>query len=660
MELDEIKEKLEISPEEIKSIKHYMGPFHTEINFLSNLNIGFYESIQKTWILPESAEEVRSQITDFINICSAMYKTSVFNTCDFKLVKGSGKTVANSIRSSTNQFLSTTTDMDVAKRFCIYPEQVLFYVEPSEDVPFLDVEQYREDGQREDEIILFPFCKVVKNEEYSNWDGYQYRTLKLEKEELEVVSQDELDKLMIDVSEGFIKNIQTINECMDIDIQLASIEGMLKNAQTIDDKKDILARKSMLVSERNMKYQEIFDFQKKMQTLLKGLCKQKELEIDKYKEEYKQYLVREQQKKDEEIRRGWLNSAKESYSEIISIAEQSEITVNNEYENLVQLENFYINQARYLGVDFSGFNQSGDLKQSLELFKKHLEAFKQKLEESKNSIDENETNSFYISEIRKIQSFDADTVELEHELSALQEIVNNYKIQSENEIKQNLAKKVQDIIKEQEIRKYEEEHKKLCNTKVVFLGKLFGKEKLRQEQIENLELLIKSVSLRSVEEIDVINPEELLVNLYVCAIKNRDGNFSSEMVDIYSKIKSVYNQDDKSDFSDEKIHQLATERIANSNSLVPIDDNKKKKTKEQIRVLHEENRQLQSQIFSQVGKNNNSLKNNKINYFTRFANSVSKIASIFYIKGITENFRESKLDQVQKEGGENTLLWPDM
>lgn len=337
----------------------------------------------------------------------------------------------------------------------------------------------------------------------------------------------------------------------------------------------------------------------------------------------------------ENVNNNSLESIKKIYSDMIRVAKESENVVSIEYKQLLELENYYTNQARYLDVNFTEYNQNNDFQKSIEDFEKSMSEFEKSIEEAKENLKENENIDYYISEMKKIQTFQDNTTNLKSEIMSLKDILNNYRLQSENEIKQNVYRKVLEIIRNEEIQRYEQEKQKLCDTKIGFLGSILGKEDLRQEKIENLELLIQTKSLQMNEKCKNDNVEDYLVKLYCCAIKNREGNFSSEMAEIYNKIKTVYNFNNNSEFSDEKIYNIAIESIGEEHALIPLNETNNKTIKEEIEILSEENEQMKTQIFSKNPKNNfENFTNSNINYFGKFINTIQKISSIFTIRSL--------------------------
>ena len=73
--VEEARKFLEITPEEIESLKTYQGYGHWMINILADMSPDRYENINRS--LVENDKQVEKWIDNFVNIYSAMYKNSL-------------------------------------------------------------------------------------------------------------------------------------------------------------------------------------------------------------------------------------------------------------------------------------------------------------------------------------------------------------------------------------------------------------------------------------------------------------------------------------------------------------------------------------------------------------------------------------------------------
>ena len=108
MDLNQAYDIVNVSQEEVKSVKGYLGHTHTGINLLGNFTPENYENLKNQgWLLPETTEDLKRNIEDFVNIYSAMYKESRGKTANPYLVRGTSNKRLNEFDGkTTTQFLS--------------------------------------------------------------------------------------------------------------------------------------------------------------------------------------------------------------------------------------------------------------------------------------------------------------------------------------------------------------------------------------------------------------------------------------------------------------------------------------------------------------------------------------------------------------------------
>lgn len=297
MEVYEAYQKSVITEREKESIRRYLGFQHTGINILADLTPERYLQLEKSgWLLPKNGEEVKQLIEEFVNVYSAMYKNKE-NYRGGKLVRGTSVAEVEKLGSEFNQLVSTSTDEQIAKRFTEYQNGALLHLYVRNGVPFLNAEEYREqDSESEQEIILAPFCTVTGIEKEHKIEGFQNYSIAVGAPRLQSKSPEELNELMEEVVQGFSQNIDNIKE--------------------------------------RQNFSKVREFREKLQALLKGMCRQKELEFDKAKQVIKQDKVRQAEEakrkeqeeakmREEEAKRRAEQTKKDKVAEIIFKAEKN-------------------------------------------------------------------------------------------------------------------------------------------------------------------------------------------------------------------------------------------------------------------------------------------------------------------------------------------------
>lgn len=301
MNLEEANKFIKISKEEETSLKTYKGFYHTVINLLCDMEPTAYDALSKAgWKMIESKEEIEEAINNFVNIYSAMYKNSRGSKGLSSLVRGTSNKQINRISNKTLSFLSTSRSEDVAKTFTQYGDDALVRIGLKEGVPYIDMEPYKsEESRDEEEVLISPFCNVSRKELVSKWEGYTYYRMGLSKPELQEIESDELSSLRKSVIDGFINNLEDMKEYLRLtDMIEASTLRYESYKGDRDSQREILETKAKKQEEADALYSKIRKFKENTRSLLEGLCRQREIEID---EAYK--VIDEDEKRLQEERK---------------------------------------------------------------------------------------------------------------------------------------------------------------------------------------------------------------------------------------------------------------------------------------------------------------------------------------------------------------------
>ena len=134
--------------------------------------------------------------------------------------------------------------------------------------------------KNEEEVLILPFAKVKRIEHTSDWNGFSYYDMLLEKEELPELEMKDIEILKdkcLSNYEVHIENIEKYNLLHD------EIEFLyMKDKRTIDrEDKSAIYEKLRECWDKSSEYREkidnyLHDFSK----MLKASCRQKEIEID--------------------------------------------------------------------------------------------------------------------------------------------------------------------------------------------------------------------------------------------------------------------------------------------------------------------------------------------------------------------------------------------
>ena len=637
MNIEEAKNLIQISEEEKNAIENYIRYNHTGINLLSNLTPELYQQLSKSWDLPQKQSSFNNCVDIFVNLYSAMYKH--FRTGKKHanvLYRGTSKNVIEEVEKSgsISRFISTSTDKNRGKSFIRRENPLLLEVEAEDDVPFLDIEQYRDKREQtisESEILFSPFCGADIENNGLQFDSYLYKKVHLKKPQFIELSSEEVKKLEEKVTTEFEKNINNIRKYNDLSYEIEmlqlEIDQMYKNRPTqarnnsINVKEEEIKQKQ---AERESLGKEINEFRENLQTLLQAKCRQKELEID---EAYKS-IDEEQKPEFERIKENIKNTLKQ----LDSIRDFLLKTFNE----LKKKEKNYRNVSENLGIDYNIEleninNLIININRSLHFIESIIE---------KDNILDMEYSQANFEKVKELE-------EIINTVSSLTEatvdenyncIIRNYENDSLRYIKEELGQKVQSTLRSATIKKYSDDIKSIKEEKIGFLGKITGKEKNRQERLKNANIkLLEYLSNENDISDAYISVRQMLVDIYVCAVTEFSCNKPSEMPEqlkeLYLSIRNKFGMGNEK-FSDQFIIQLAQDKIAqitenrerNNENLPATTVKSKTGTKKELIA---ENASLTEQI-DQLSKKANTSMQELFNIRNCNINVNSKGLDVFY------------------------------
>lgn len=163
--------------------------------------------------------------------------------------------------------------------------------------------------------------------------------------------------------------------------------------------------------------------------------------------------------------------------------------------------------------------------------------------------------------------------------------------------------KVQNVIKYAKIDKYKKDQEQIKEEGLSFWGGITGRNTLQFERLRNVKLKIELLESQKIEHKDEINLNDLMSDIQACAISELGGKFNEDMTKVYKEVKSKTLED----ITDEKIYELAYEKVTKGQTYLPVIHQEKTKgifgdIKVQIDFLKLENRNLENQIVLSRGK----------------------------------------------------------
>jgi len=619
MNLEEAKDIIYLSKEEIASIQRYLNYEHMNINILSDFSPETYLSIKATsWSIDEKPEELVRNIQDFVNLYSAMYKESRGKNVNQSLVRGTSNKRVEDIQGVTTQFWSTSKDEGIAKTFTEYGDGALMNIYVGDGVPFLDPTPYRSENRFDErEIILAPFCQA--SVEYTDrYNGYTHYKVIMRKPTLDRKEPEELATLQEEVISGFSQNIQDIKDLDYLAFRIESMNRAYVQAKGDKAEQDYAIEEARKAREEQERLRtKTSDFKDKLQALLKGLCRQKEIEIDQAHELVEEDKTRRKEeamrKRAEELARKEAeekeSARKTKVNELITMTEQNsensltlETAILNTYDEFVHHEQMARDLAKKFKIPYSRTITSTSSTQLIERIQMNLQEIAAKVAGAK--VDENLT----LEDAKRISTeltSQLDGISYGVEVSkGFSELIQANRQQTENDIKRGIYERVQAAIENARVQRYTEQKASIQGEKVGFLGRITGKQQLKQQKLENLDLKIQLAQKQAerTPQGKIYSIREMLVDMRLCVDNELGGKFTPEIQEIYQMVKSTYQDKDAGEFSEQYIQRLAGQRLAaqGKSGLPAVQNGSARrfgKTKAEARMLETENQGLRQKML---------------------------------------------------------------
>lgn len=612
MDIKEAQDIIGITEDEEKAIGSYVYYGHIRINLLSDFSPETYDAFKNKSDITKTVEDFKGTIQGFVNIYSAMYKESKNSRAPKNLVRGTSNKMVRRLSGANSSFLSTSTREDIAKTFTEYGDGALVHFNVEEGVPYLDATKYRDENSMDEyEFILAPFCDITvypgrKSEsEY----GFSYYNATVKKPKLEEKTPEELSMLQEELLSRFSQNLEDMKEVLNLQARLESLDRLYMQAQgNRREQQDILEGKRSTQERYDKLRSSTFDFKRKLQTLLKGMCRQKEIEIDeahkiiegdaqKRREEEEKKRQEEERKiaeqMREEARRKITSQASEKIAQSPETTSSLQDIVTSTYQSFIKDENQAKEMAEKFGVPITRVMAGTSVEKLVEQISQNTQAIQGKA--SSITIDENTPaeDMQNISDLLDGVSYGIEVT------STFKDIEDLHRKQLLEDLKKGIYDKVQAAIQSAKIQKYLQEKQKVSGEQIGFFGRLFGKELLKAEKLKNLDLKIRLAKMPT-ENTDGYSIRNMLTDMRICADTELGGNLN-EMQGLYNLLLANFGEGGKN-FTDEYIKKLAAQKLAKEQKaglpVVQTNSPRFGKTKAQARMLAEENANMQRKILT--------------------------------------------------------------
>lgn len=637
---------LELTEEEIKAIQDYTGDMHAKINAIADLK---YDKLNRltnnSWNLEMSTEELEMVIQKFVDIYSAIYKAGNRDTTG-RLFRGTSQAELQTIGGSqiAKTCLSTSLDEEIAKTF-VQPgkEAAIVIINKEEGLPSLYVEPYKtkEEKRNEEEVLILPFSKVKKLEYSNNWQGRAYYTATLEKTELEQIPEQELETLKTKLIEGYQEFTEKIIECRNLEENRDYLLMKLKEQGLDAEEKKLY---STQLNEKSSQYtnirEELDTYREEFTKLLKGMCKQRELEIDRQQEiENEKIEVMKTVKLEEE--------RKQLETEIRNLENELEYAKTDITETLEQyMRQIEANATRYqamaddLGVYYTKYPHFKNL-ENMQKIKRKLEegAIKKQTEDETEEKDENEPSKEDLEkQYQQLLQEKQQLIGIQQIMKEMPKYIREHDAQSFQEITANVNQKVQNMITGVKLQQLQKEKEKALQEKDSKLQKLLYGTSLKGEKIRNIEIKMqwerKQAEMRNPEN----TIEVMMANLYDCCAQDLNGEFSPEMKEMIFALRRNYNN-----LPDEQILAEQAQMKATGNLPAVIGEKKLFKRK-QIEYYRKDTERIKTEIMDREYYQKPIYQQVQINALSQYEESIDRI------KNVLEKDEQQANRQIEQSG----------
>lgn len=496
--------------EKIKnSLEKYVNAFHAKINALGHLNPDILDELSNRGFRFQLENDIEELIDDFVNIYGYIYKNSPVdprgyfergtNESEIKLYEKEGE---------IKTFLSTTNDKEIAKRFISPNKGVLIRIN-NKNVPYVYLEGLKDRGSdSEEEFLILPFSKVKKIQYHNKEGNTDYYSIEIERIQLTEIEDKELAELKKEVVSEFAQFGELVETYLAAKNDLEFYDNRRQNEKESYEEYKYYANKcEEFYNEYNNNKEKINRIRDKFIRMLKGLCRQRENDIDSQ--------LKDEKKESDEKKR------KEVERKKIQLKEQIERNITSLKENIKTITEKYNNLSQTLGIEIS-ISKSNFIK----IIKDKSDLLLKLLEENAN--DESE---------EALKRYDG----LNKSTSCFNDLLMRLENQIFLEVKEKLNERVKAIIDSSISSKFYEWINNVKEQPDSLIHRIFGKNQLKEARENNLKARLERELLQNRNS----NPDNsvriMLEEMYKCAAKYYNGVLPQSMQQIETLIRQNFN-----------------------------------------------------------------------------------------------------------------------
>ena len=668
MELEDAKQKIQITDEERNSVNEYINAWHTTMNSLVSFDvIKYLESSIKGWYLPgairtsalekektseEIGDEILATIDNVANVYSAMCKYGSMLQPPRRLYRGTSTKEADSLESGStyDRLISTSTDLNVAKRFCKYDEAGYLRISVGDNMPFLDVDDFvgKENMNREEsEFVLAPFSQIKQAKRVGSDRTYTYYDVELEAPQLRPFGEGEKESFREKIRTDFTRIIKLGRDYQQSSEQSKTKLRMLERATDRDEVKFLQKEMDGLLAQRQTWKQELDAFSTMMKNYIQGLCLEKQREFEEASrivEEATKVSAEEARYQGEEVQR---NEKKSEYgmkfSETVQNLDRILQNISFNYEQLRSRAKNHAKMSRTIGILFHSAIDASAIEKYIQASSQNIRKMKEEI--GTNEIGENSSLEEIYHALTRLESFKGIADSALCTSGELAGVVKLYDEQALIDTKRGIDHKIQNVIRKNKIALLTQKKQVVQGRKVSWLGRMTGGQKLKDAELQNLDLQIEFERTRPVVEKGTYSIHDSLADMIAFAKGDLEGLLTQEMQDLRSRITRYF-----------KVNERDIENKANAKlqaKPVPVQAGSRESTSSKIKRLNADSMQLIRGIQENTYQNG---RNGGLGQYTavtnrgtsQFMNTLSRIAQITEVREYSRN------ESVQNNGTRQT------
>ena len=653
MNLEEAKIKSKITPEERKAVEDYIEFYHTQMNILASFDVKKYLELSDKGVLmlgakstnkksQESSEKlgenILNKMEDFSRVFSAMCKYSKFANCPRYLYRGTTNRTARKLKTSStyDRLISTTTDPNIAKKFTEYGNAGFLKIHVGDSMPFIDVDDFigKENTNREEnEFILAPFSKIKKAEYSHKNREYTYYDIELEAPELRPFKEGEKEGFSERIKMGFSNIIKIGKEYRSLLDEHELNNQRIKIATNSADIYFLFDKNQEIFNQIKEKSRLLDEFSEIMSNYIQGLCFEKQKEFEEASrivaEDDKRRLEEENAKRLEEKRQESVSKYNNMVLDITQGLSYIPDNIDFNYNDLKMKEETFSKICSTIGISFNSNVDAQTIEPYISIIQNNINRIKENA--SLNSIPEDSSIDFVNSSMKSLEELSHFQEQVNSILNGLGNSVQMYNEQAIFDIKKGIDQKIQNLIRSAKIELLQNQRKNVENRKISFFGKIMGKEKLKELELQNLDLQLDFEKTKPIIEKTKYSIHDSLADMLVFSQENMNGQMTSEMQELYYNVTMHFNVD-KNNLYRSVDEKMQAKPLVLEKSRISIS--------EQISKLSSDNIFLKQGIQENI-YNNSKSGLEKYNMSTNVGNN-KFVETLAHLANITEAFENPK------------------